>query len=195
MKKISGLFAIIALLIAGCGSESVVMPNDVGCGQGEGCLSSTASYGYQVGNIMPDTTFTDLEGNETTLYEMMEGKSKVIISLEASWCSDCHRQDAKHQEYVDAGVPEDILLIPVYTSYSKEENTEKIANLDTTKAYLQETGYTYESYFDTDNKLWDAFNAAGTPTNIVLDSNARIKAITLEYDFDTLLLENKETLN
>lgn len=193
MNKIYSTLAFLVIILAGCGAKEINMPNADVCGLGEGCLASTAEYGYNVGDVMPDTTLTDIEGNEYQLYDLMEGKDKVILSLEASWCDDCHRQDVKYNQFYE-NLPDNVLYLPIYTSYSKEDDPEKQANLETTKAYLNDKGYEYKAYYDTNDKLWKKFQAKGTPTNIVLDKNARIKAISLEYDSDILLLKNTEDL-
>ncbi len=195
MKKYS--FALIAFLaiLSGCTSNEVTTtPNQSEvCDTGSSCsVSTNYKYGYNVGNVIEDITLTDLDGNESSLYDLMEGYEKIIISLEASWCSDCHRQDEKLINTYDS-LDEDVLIIPVFTSYSKEGDAERTANYDTTVEYVNESGLAELGigiYYDYDDTLFDAFGRAGTPTNVVLDTNGRIKAISLEYDFDILLQDN-----
>ena len=43
----------------------------------------------EVGDIAPDWTFDDLDGNEYNLYSMLDEGKTVIIDASATWCYPC----------------------------------------------------------------------------------------------------------
>ncbi|MFV0246506.1 MAG: TlpA family protein disulfide reductase [Mycoplasmatales bacterium] len=198
MKRLLTISLLTLIVVAGC-SKEVKLPDQGGiCDDSSDFCSVTDIYknGYSIGNIFPDRTITTLDGKDVQLYDLISGHDKVIITLEASWCSDCHRQNQKLiDNYKD--IPDNVLIIPMFTNYSSKVHEDKVADIDTTKEYVKELGLDQIGipiYFDYDDFFLNKFLAAGTPTNIVLDDKAMIKAITLEYDIDILLQENKETL-
>lgn len=205
IKWIISLLILLVLIIAGLGlfykyetNKELVVPNangtnDEACGQG-GCVSDTFEYGTKVGQIFEDTELTDFEGNTVDLYDLMKGYDTTVIMLEADWCLDCQRQTDKLLK--DNAAQEKVLFIPVYTTYSKEGNPLKEARYDDTKKYVERTYKDSDviPYWDQNNYLWNKYGGYGTPTNIVLDKNAKIKDISLANDYDTLLLPNTESI-
>lgn len=93
MKKLFILIISSILLLSGCTyTQNSVQPNQSDtCNDGTSCVDSEYEVGYDVGDLMPDVTLNNIDGTTTTLYELMEGKNRTIISLEANWCSDYHR--------------------------------------------------------------------------------------------------------
>lgn len=185
----------MTFVLVGCTKSSE--QEDLGsgvCNSESSCIVKPRSeIGTQVGYTIDNYTLTSLDGEQVKLYDLIKGKDKVIISLEASWCSDCHRQDTKYNQMYES-LPDDVLVIPVFTSYSKEDDVTKTSNLANSQTYMEENNYEFDAYYDVDDVLWEDFDAVGTPTNIVIDGNGVIKAISLEYDLDILLLENTDEL-
>lgn len=190
---------VIALVIGGGiymmnqPKEAVDMPNSEVCGQG-GCINKeNVVYGTQTGTVIENYELTDFDGNTVNLYDLVEGYDQVVIALEAQWCEDCHRQDSKM--VVDGAIPEGTLFIPIYTTYTSASGDPlKVGEYEAAKAYTEEryAGTNITPYWDTDDIIFDAFKAVGTPTNIMLDENGFIKSVSLEIDADNLLLDNKE---
>ncbi len=195
LKKIITALLVTTLILTGCTKDNPQEDLSSGvCTSESSCVvNPRTEIGTQVGYTIDNYLLTTLDGEQVELYDLIQGHDKVIISLEASWCSDCHRQDAKYNQMYNS-LPDDVLVIPVFTSYSKEDDPTKTSNLENSRAYMQENGYEFEAYYDVDDVLWKDFDAVGTPTNIVLDGEGVIKAISLEYDLDILLLENTDEL-
>ncbi|MBO5328726.1 MAG: redoxin domain-containing protein [Clostridia bacterium] len=64
-----------------------------------------ATKKYAVGDVMYDFTFTDVDGNEYVLSEVLEEKSAVVLNFWATWCGWCIKEfpamDEAYGEYLD----------------------------------------------------------------------------------------------
>lgn len=176
-------------------TEELVASDGEVCGLGEGCeVSERRSQGFNVGDQLPNLEFTDFEGNTTYLYDMLEGKDKFVLSLAVDWCSDCQRQDDKLNQYY-GDLPDNYGAAVLFVDYSSKDGT-KTTSYEQTKEYLKEMNYSFPQYWDEDNIIAEDFGGVlATPTNIVLDENAIIKAKTEEIDMDLLFATNDEEYN
>lgn len=197
MKK--GLIAVVLLVVViGAGyfalkpTEAVPLASDDAavCGLGEGCnISDKRVQGFEVGNQMPNIELKTIDGEIVNLYDLLEGKDKFILSLAADWCSDCERQDDKLNQYYNE-LPESYGAAVLYVDYTSSDGT-KTTSADQVKSYLEEKQYVFPTFWDENNKIAEQFGGVlATPTNIVLDENAIIKAKTEEIDMDILFETN-----
>ena len=169
------------------------LPNqETVCGEGGGCtVSNDVDFGYQTGMYIPNMVLTDFEGNESHLYDLIEGKEWFVINLGVEWCGDCQRDFAKMDTYYDT-LPKEIGIANVYIDYSKEDNSEKQASYEGAKTDAQ--SHKMPAFYDVDNQFYDAFNVKNTPTTIIVDGSGKIKCVASEMDLDKLILPNTETL-
>ncbi len=160
------------------------------CGQGEGCDITKERYqGFETGEQIPDFTLTDFDGNETTAYELFEGKKKFVLSFAVDWCSDCERQDEKMSEYYDK-LPDDYGFAVVFVDYTSSDGT-KTTNKEQAKKYAQEKDYPFPVFWDEEQKISKKLGGIkATPTNLVIDEKFVIKAKTEEIDADILFTPN-----
>lgn len=167
-------------------------PNDELCGQGEGCnISNKRVQGFSVGNQIPNIELTTFEGETTLLYEMLDGKDKFILSLAVDWCSDCERQDQKLDEYYSK-LPDNYGAAVVFVDYTSSDGT-KTTNKKQAQQYVSEKDYSFPYFWDENNQIANKFGGVlATPTNILLDEDAIIKAKTEEIDMDILFATNQE---
>lgn len=165
------------------------------CGTGSGCtISDKRVQGYNVGDQLPDFELQTIDGDTTTLYELIEGKDKFILSMTADWCSDCIRQDEKLNEYYN-DLPSNYGAAVLLVDYSSSDGT-KTTNKDQVVEFLAQQDYVFPTFWDEDNLIANEFGGVlATPTNIVLDENAIIKAKTEEIDMDILFQTNEEDYN
>ncbi len=175
-------------------AEALTTSEDV-CGDGEGCsISDKRVQGFEVGDQLPNLEFETIDGDTTMLYDLLEGKDKFIISFTADWCSDCERQDEKLNEYYE-DLPEEYGAAVMFVDYTSKDGT-KTTDKEQVTQYLKEKNYTFPTFWDEDNIIADDFDGIlATPTNIVLDGDAVIKAKTEEIDMDVLFQTNEETYN
>lgn len=176
-------------------TELLVVDENETCGLGEGCeVSNRRKQGYEVGDQLPNIPLYSFDGKTTYLYDMLEGKDKFVLSLAVDWCSDCERQDQKLNEYYNQ-LPDNYgaaVLFVDYTSKDGSKTTDKQQALN----YVNDKQYVFPYFWDENNVIAENFGGVlATPTNIVLDENAIIKAKTEEIDMDNLFATNDEDYN
>lgn len=173
-------------------AEPLVSEETAVCGQGEGCeISDKRNQGFEVGNQLPNLELTTFDGETSNLYDMLEGKDKFILSLAVDWCSDCERQDEKLDQYYES-LPDNYGAAVIFVDYSSSDGT-KTTNKEQAQAYVEGKGYSFPVFWDEGNVIAEDFGGVlATPTNIVLDENAVIKAKTEEIDMDILFETNQE---
>lgn len=200
MKKLMIPLLLLALVLTGCGAKEAINinPSEASvCGVGGGCdVSDGYVQGVQVGNQIPNLTLTDKDDKETNLYDYIEGKKKVLMSLSVDWCSDCQRQNEKLQEYYKE-LPEDEDVLVIYTEFNAVSGAEeKTTNQEQMKKYVKEQNVDYPIFYDKGNHIIDTLGEIkATPKNYILDGNGIIKGITEEIDLDILLLPNTDNYN
>ncbi len=165
--------------------------NDV-CGIGEGCtINNKRKQGYNVGDQVPNIQFKKFDGTEVDLYDMLAGKDKFIISFAVDWCGDCERQNKKLNEYYNK-LPNNYGAAVVYVDFTSADGS-KTTNKKQALSYIENKQYVFPYFWDENNQISNLFGGIyATPTNIVLDENAIIKAKTEEIDMDILFETNEE---
>ena len=112
-----------------------------------------------------DFTVLDVDGNEVRLSEMM-GKP-VVLNFWASWCPSCRReQPAFDRVYQDVG--EEIQFMMVNLTDGTRET------LEGAKRYVQDEGYSFPVYFDTNREGATAYTIFSIPTTVFIDSEGYI---------------------
>ncbi len=165
------------------------------CTTGEGCsVSDKRVKGFNVGDQLPNIELTTFDGKVDNLYDLIKGKDKFIISLAVDWCSDCKRQDEKLDEYYN-DLPQNYGAAVIFVDYTSSDGS-KTTNYDQAKKFVEDEDYSFQTYWDRNNKIANKFGGVkATPTNIVLDENAIIKAKTEEIDMDNLFQTNETEYN
>ncbi len=202
LKAIGILLAIelvvfIAFVFVTKPKEAVPLTEDASevCGAGGGCkISEKRVQGFEVGDQLPNLELKTIDGETTYLYDMLEGKDKFVLSLAADWCSDCERQDEKLNEYYN-DLPDNVGAAVLFVDYSSYDGS-KTTSKEQVATFLEEKNYSFPTFWDEDNVIANDFGGVlATPTNIVLDGDAVIKAKAEEIDMDVLLQNNNEDYN
>ena len=109
----------------------------------------------------PDFTMLDGEGNEVKLSDF-QGKP-VVLNFWASWCGPCKAEmpdfEDAYQEYGD-----DIHFVMVNLTDGTGET------LDSAKAFLEEAGYSFPVYFDTQSLGAAAYGVSSIPRTYFIDA-------------------------
>ncbi|MDD2969119.1 MAG: TlpA disulfide reductase family protein [Lachnospiraceae bacterium] len=138
-----------------------------------------------------DFTVLDMDGNEVTL-ESKIGKP-LVINFWASWCPPCKGEMPDFEEvYQEKG--EDITFMMVNMTDGGRET------IETAKSFLNDSGYTFPIYFDTEQSAAVAYGISSIPTTIFIDAKGQIIAgstgaidkETLLKGIDMILKENNE---
>lgn len=126
-----------------------------------------------------DFTVLDMDGNEVTL-ESKIGKP-LVINFWASWCPPCKGEMPDFEEvYQEKG--EEITFMMVNLTDGGRET------VDTAKSFLNDSGYSFPVYFDTQQSAAGAYGITSIPTTIFIDAKGQIIAgSTGAIDKDTLL--------
>ena len=134
----------------------------------------------------PDFTIYDLEGNAHKLSDF-RGKP-VILNFWATWCGYCQVEmpdfDEKFKEYGN-----DVHFIMLNVTDGAQETVESAS------AFIQENGYSFPVYYDTDMDATGSYNTSGLPVTYFIDADGNfvawqqgmMTAETLQVGIDMLL--------
>ena len=116
-----------------------------------------------VANIAPDFTMLDMDGNEVTLASFF-GKP-IILNFWASWCGPCKMEMPEIQKFYEQyGDQIHFLLVSVDES------------VDTAKAFVSDSGYTFPVYFDTTSEGAYTYGASSIPLTFFIDAEDNLTA-------------------
>lgn len=129
--------------------------------------SSTAQTEDTQTDLAPDFTVYDLDGNAHKLSDF-RGKP-VVLNFWASWCGPCKMEmpdfQAKYEE-LDGAVQ--FLMINA-TDGGRE-------TVDTAKAFIAESGYSFPVFYDTDYSAIYAYGVNAFPTTYFIDAEGNLAA-------------------
>lgn len=133
----------------------------------------------------PDFKITDSEGNEVHLSDFV-GKP-VVLNFWASWCGPCKMEMPDFDEkYAELGDEIHFLMVNM-TDGSRE-------TVDAAKAFIEEQGYSFPVYFDTEMDAAITYSVNSIPTTYFIDAEGNaiaqamgaIDAATLQTGIDMI---------
>lgn len=140
--------------------------------------------------MAPDFTVYDKDGNAVSLSDFI-GKP-TVVNFWASWCGPCQMEMPDFDEkYKELG--EDIYFLMVNMTDGAQET------LETAKKFVEESGYSFPVYYDTDVDAAMTYGVSSIPSTYFIDSEGHaiawaqgmIDAETLQAGID-MITEEKE---
>jgi len=126
-----------------------------------------ASQGEQEPVSAPDFTVYDADGNAVHLSDF-RGKP-VVLNFWASWCGPCKMEMPDFQaKYEELGDSVEFMMVNA-TDGGRE-------TVDTAQAFLEEVGYSFPVYFDSDYEANYAYGVTGLPTTFFINAEGYVEA-------------------
>lgn len=128
-------------------------------------LTAAPETGEASKTAAPDFTVYDEEGNAYRLSDF-QGQP-VILNFWASWCGPCTSEmpDIEHA-YQEYGDQIQFLLVNLTDGYQE--------TVDSAQGYIQEQGYTFPVYYDTDLEAANAYTVSAIPATYFIDGEGNI---------------------
>jgi len=133
------------------------------------------------GSQAKDFTVEDIDGKEVSLSDF-RGKP-VVVNFWASWCPPCKAEMPYYNEvYKEVGDEVQFMMVDLV-----DGSRETVA---TAKAFIEDNGYEFPIFFDTDQDAAIAYGVYSIPTSIFIDKDGKVvKSITGGLSKDELLAE------
>lgn len=171
------LLAVLFLLTTACkhqptnGSETA---NDSTATAEEWVENENHDYIVNLGDMAPDFTLVDMEGNEVTL-SSLRGKV-VMLQFTASWCGVCRKEMPQIEQQIWQQHKDN----PNFALFGVDREDD----FETTTRFIQKTGITYPMLRDTVAAAFDlyAIHDSGITRNVVIDKEGKIVMMTRLYD-------------
>lgn len=154
--------ALIGLLVlTGCELSSMDIE---AAGQG-----SNDAVGIKVGEVAPDFTLTDLDGNQVSLSDL-RGKT-VLINFWATWCPPCRKEmpdiESLYQQYRD----QDFVVLGVDIAESA----------DNVRRFVKKGGFSWTFVIDSDYTTSVNYRIRAIPSSFFVDEEGVVKAAHVGY--------------
>ena len=137
----------------------------------ESPVQTTAQSGEQDGQgeseqdfSAPDFTVLDYDGKEVNLSDF-KGKP-VVINFWATWCYYCKEEMPDFNEAFKKYPDVEFLMINATDGYQE--------TIESAKKYIEEEGFDFNAYFDTEFEAVNAYYVNGYPATFFIDKDGNL---------------------
>jgi thiol-disulfide isomerase/thioredoxin len=126
-----------------------------------------ATVGVNVGELAPDFSLADLDGNQISLSDF-RGET-VFVNFWATWCPPCRAEmpemEAIYQEYKN----KDVVIIGIDVRETKGEVLQ----------YVQANGYNWTFVLDTTGAVTGTYKVPAIPTSFFINREGIIQTVNI----------------
>ncbi len=119
----------------------------------------------EVGDLAPDFTLLDLDGNTVSLQDF-KGEKVVYLNFWATWCPPCRMEMPDLDKLYQENKSDDFVVLAINLGES-----EKLV-----KEFIEENGYSFPVLLDKSQKVGIAYNTFSIPTSVVIDKEGIIRS-------------------
>lgn len=167
--KNSVKWTVVALLLVGIIAGASVMYNKLSNDYNNEIISQSTENQKQQSNKTnpaPDFTVLDTNGNKVSLSDY-KGKP-VVLNFWATWCYYCKEEMPDFNEAYKNHP--DVQFLMVNATDGVQETLEKA------KSYVNEQGFEFDIFFDTNQEAVYNYHVSGFPTTYFIDKHGDIVA-------------------
>jgi len=135
-----------------------------------------------IGQVPPDFTLTDMDGNEFTLSEMA-GEKAVVIDFWATWCGWCLRGFPNLVEFNEMyGDEVEVVGVGVWMDMEVEpdESSRTVSDEDLAN-FIEEHNLNFRLLMNWESNLTEEYFITGIPLTVIVDKNGNVAAIYSGY--------------
>jgi peroxiredoxin len=163
-KTIFAVIVLIGLVIYGGYDYFSRSSSDTGQVAESGQVN--LKIGIEKGQLAPDFTLTDLQGNPVRLSDFI-GK-KVFVNFWASWCPPCRIEMPHMQKFYEDYQSKDVVILGVNLTPTEE-------NPDAVPAFVEEQRLTFPIVLDSGGDVMLTYQVIAYPTTYLIDANGVIR--------------------
>ena len=160
MKKIFLFITMLLVFVVSCGKEFYVDVENNG--------------------EVPTIELKKFDGKIVKSDEIFKNGKPTLFIVAAEWCPHCKAEAPYIEEFYNK-YKDKVNVVVVYSNVNTD--------LEKSKKYIEDNGYTYSTYYDEDGKILRGFGVQAFPFNVRIDDGKVTKVLEPPVDLEKLETE------